>query len=240
MPVESRSILVLRLIRYGEQSGVVHALEPEFGRIAVYVPGINRGKGRLSAGLFLPLSMLRVSLFRKTSDLKHSLPTVREAEAEYRYERLYDDPYRSGIALFLAEWFDKAIAEQGSIESLWVFVQAALKAYDHCAEVVLFPHWILAKTASFLGYAIKAAPGPDWYFDGEQGGWIRMAGGERASGTDRLLSSLVGADFDEMQSMTSTASERAKLIELLLDFHRRHLPGMGELKSLEVLRVLWG
>ncbi|MBI1315400.1 hypothetical protein GC167_00875 [bacterium] len=240
MPVESRSILVLRLIRYGEQSGVVHALEPELGRLAVYVPGMGGGRRRLSPGLFMPLRMLRVSLFRRGSDVKGHLPTVREAEAEYRYERLYDDPYRSGVALFLAEWLDKAIAEQGSIELLWNFLNAALRAYDQSENIVLFPHWILAKTASFLGYAIQSAPGSDWSFDVERGDWVRFNGVDSPKGVDGLLSALVSSDFDQMQALVSSPAQRARLIELLLDFHQRHLPGMGVVKSLEVLRALWG
>jgi recombinational DNA repair protein (RecF pathway) len=241
MPAEQRELLVLRLIRYGEHSAVVHALEPEWGRLSLFVRSIGPGRNRISPALFFPLNPLRVSFDAKGRDLKQQLPTLRGAELLYRYEQMYERPHRMGVAVFLAEWFDKAVGEQGSIREMFRFLNAALEAFDRSEGCALFPHWVLVRAAGFLGYAIEVAPEPGLDFDRSSGQWRRrgMTHQEEGMEISALLSALVSADFDEMSQLDSSSELRAKLIDFLVSFHREHLPGMAELKSLDVLRALW-
>ncbi len=241
MPSEQHDLLVLRMLRYGEHSAVVHALEPEWGRLSLFVRSIGPGKSRISPAFFFPLNPIRVTFDTKGRDVKQQLPTLRTAELLYRYEQLYERPNRTGVAVFLAEWLDKAVGEQGSMRGMFQFLSAALEAYDRTEGCPLFPHWVLVRAAGFLGYAIEAAPEPGLDFDRSSGRWRKRGSAHQEVGpeTGALLSALVTADFDQMAELDSRPDLRAELIDFLVSFHREHLPGMAELKSLEVLRALW-
>ncbi|MCC5877196.1 MAG: recombination protein O N-terminal domain-containing protein [Candidatus Sumerlaeia bacterium] len=98
-PILKEEIIVLEGFQTGNTSEVIHALSPGFGRLSIYVRGINRKSSPLR-GILQPLSQVEVTLNMKQEG---DMATLRDAALLKERGRLIVDLERFSLALLILE-----------------------------------------------------------------------------------------------------------------------------------------
>ena len=236
-------IIALRNIKNKDRSSILTAYSLEAGRVAFAIPaGAGREAIRRRA-LLMPLSAVEcMADTRRGTDvmiMHEPRPMSTSASA------IHSNPLKSALAMFTAEVLGAVLRESGPDESLFAYVY-------NCMEVLAaLPS---ERTANFhimmlmgLGRFIGIDPRTEDY---RQGMVFDMAEG-RFRLTPPLHRHFLNAADSEavarLSRMTAanlhmfrmTRAERARILDLILEYYSLHVASLGSLKSLEVLRTLF-
>ena len=100
---------VLHTLKYNDTSNIVDIYTRENGRASFLVSVPRSRKSAVKTVLFQPLSMIEFEAdYRPMSNLYR----IKEAKSWYPFRTLPYDPYKSSIAMFLAEVLYRALREE--------------------------------------------------------------------------------------------------------------------------------
>ncbi len=231
--------IVLKNIRYGDHAFIVTMYTRELG-IKSFWFRRKMGKNPVKA-LLAPLSQLQmVTNIRK--DEKILTPV--EISLVLQYRTLYQDPVKSSMVLFLAEWLQKVLKEEEANHHLYQFIADSLLEIDR--QEHLHPSFHLSflfHLTRFLGFL----PDRSHYQTGDcfdpEAGIFKPADLHQplciASDISRWFYELSGIPVDQYQLFKTDRQTRNLLLDVLIRYYTIHLPGFGEVKSLPVIRVLF-
>ena len=101
--------IVLHTLKYNDTSNIVDIYTRENGRASFLVSVPRSRKSAVKTVLFQPLSMIEFEAdYRPMSNLYR----IKEAKSWYPFRTLPYDPYKSSIAMFLAEFLYRALREE--------------------------------------------------------------------------------------------------------------------------------
>lgn len=234
--------IVLRTVRYGDSSLVVDLFTESRGRMAFMASTTRSKRSVRSAGFWQPLSLVAFS-----ADIRPvggRMPRPQDVHAYYNYVDLPFSPVKSTVALFLAEFLSAALREEKENGGLYRFVEGSLQWLDmvECPAAVANFHVVfLLHLSRFLGIYPNLER-PDGYFDLLAGCYCdrrpphaHFLGGEEAGALPRLFR----MDYPNMHWFRFSRSERMRMLQVLNEYYRLHVPGFPELRSLEVLHELF-
>lgn len=239
MLIRSRAI-ALGTIRYGDDKLICRMLTNNEGCVSFIV---RRGRTISSRHRLLsPLALLEVE-WNKTA--RGGLAIPKQLCAPEPYTSIPYDPQKTSVALFLCEFLDAALRHEPPASRLFAFVEQALRLYDHKDEGHANFHLVfLLQFATFLGLQ------PDistyrrgCYFDLRDGCFtsIPPAHGDFILPDEAaVLPVLMRMNFANMHYFLLNGAERSRLLAHLVNYYRLHTPSFPELKSLDVLREVWG
>lgn len=239
---QKTSGIVLHSLKYNDASNIVDIYTREGGRMSFLVKIPRSKKNGVKSVLFQPLAMVELEIdVRPTS----SLHRVREVKSLYPFISLPYHPYKSSIALFLAEFLYRALKEEAPNESLYVYLQHSICWLDECdnRSFANFHLVFLMRLSRFLGLY----PNVDDYTSGcyfdmlnacftpllPKGGTFLKP--EEASRIRLLLR----MNYDTMHLFSMSRVERNRCLTVINDYYRLHLPDFPVLKSLDVLKELF-
>lgn len=238
--IETIEGIVLSRVRYSDSGNVVSVFTQRYGRIAFV---LSAGKGKRSYArnaCIMPLACVNITLhYRSNVDLQR----VSSIELSGVHHSLYSDIKKQTICLFLAEFLGKLLRTQPADEHLWVYLRNAVQFLDLAQRgVANFHIAMLAGLTFFLGVQPDVSDyAPNSVFDLFEGKyrtalplhnhWID---GEQV-GIPVLLSRL---NFANMHCLKLSHRQRSDLLDGILKYYDLHFPGVGSLKSLDVLRCL--
>lgn len=232
-------VLVLRKLRYGDNSLILTTFSRECGLLSFIVSLSKRSKNGLRPANFQVLTLLELVYYEKQ---KSQLKRLKEARMVETYQRIPYEPVHSSIALFLAEILQHVLREEEAQERLYDFLKEALLHLDALRTGLgKFPLAILMHLSRHLGFGPEEQAGDQVYFDLVEGKYSRESIAHphyiegRVKEAWSALSRLPWAEHQELD--LQGASKRA-LLEALLDYYRLHLTDFGTLRSLEVLRAV--
>lgn len=237
--VETTRAIVLHKTNYSESSLVVQVYSLHFGKISLLVQGTKKKKAKSKIALFEPLSILNVSGdFSKTDKLIR--PT--EISISFPYQNI---PTRIGkrmVVMFLAEILHKALKENISEPDLFLFLERNLQYLELSENKIGYFHLsFLMQFSKYLGFFPFYSKGK--YFSITEGNFsnaVPSSGLYLQEREKEAFELIIQSSVDTCHEIQLTNEERQRVLVNIIEYYRVHIPGMGNIKSHEILETLFG
>lgn len=233
--------VVLHVVKYSDKSNIVHIYTRQNGSMSFLIPAVRSRKSLVNGVLFRPLSLVEVETDVRS---RAALPAVKEARLSYPLETVPYDPYKLGIAMFLAEFLSYALREEGKNEPLFAYLSSSIRWLDACrVDFANFHLVFLIRLSRFLGFY----PNLEDYREGD---WFDMLnacfvaskplhGMSLAPEEASHIRQLARMNYETMFLFGMNRLERQRCLTVMMEYYRLHLPDFPELKSLDVLKELF-
>lgn len=230
--------LVLRTIHYSDHRLVVSLFTEGHGMVTCMarVSGGRRSGGR--AALWQVLNLVDVEMDYRPS---REFQTIGEAAISHPWASLPYHPVKAAMSMFLGEFLFHSLRGEGENAALFAFLENSLRWFDEAEEGVADFHLqLMLRLTRFLGilpgtegcggrkvYDLKGAcyasviPAHGQYLAADEARWLPV---------------LLGLDYGRMRRLGMTAAKRRRMLEVLLQYYRLHVPAFGELQGLDILR----
>lgn len=231
--------IVLSALKYGDTSLIVKAYTQTDGLKSYLLKGVLASKkGKLKAGLFLPLTQLELVANHKN---KGTLETLKEAKVNYPYKTIHTDIIKNSIVLFLAEVVAQSVQEEEKDPQLFQFLERAFIFLDQATDITNFPLAFLLHISRYLGFYPDDNHTDELYFDLLEGEF------RSTPSLNPLLEApiiydfklLLGTKFDAYSTVKIKKANRQELLNKMLLYFELHLHGFRKPKSLAVLNAVF-
>ena len=234
--------IVLHSLKYNDTSNIVDVYTEQSGRMSFLVKIPRSRKSGVRSVLFQPLALVELEAdVRPTSNLHR----IREAKLLYPFHSLPYHPYKSSIAMFLAEFLYRALKEEASNEPLFAYLMHSIRWLDECEDRPFsnFHLVFLMRLSRFLGlYPNVEDYTEGCYFDMLNASFTPLLpkGGAflKPDETSRIRL-LLRMNYETMHLFAMSRTERNRCLMVINDYYRLHLPDFPILKSIDVLKELF-
>lgn len=234
--------IVLRTVKYGDHSLIVDVFTESRGRMS-FMASTSRAKRSVrSVSFWQPLSMVEFSVEIRPNAGR--LPRPVDVHAYYNYADLPFSPVKSTLLLFLAEFLCAALREEKENPPLYQYIESSLlwlDMVDSPASVANFHLAFLMHLSRFTGI-YPNLEAPDHYFDLLAGSYCDRPPSHPHFLRDaeaRALPTLFRMDYPTMHLFRLSRKERQRILHVLNEYYRLHIPNFPELKSLAVLQEIY-
>ena len=233
--------IVLHVLKYTDKNSIAHIYTDARGRMSFLIPQGNTRSARMRNATFMPLSVVefeaRIMPGRDLASLKDSKPIV-------PLHRLYADPVKSAIAMFMSELLTRTIQESERNAQLWEYLFRSVQLLDSIDDgVANFAIFFLYNLGAFIG--IQPDTGtymPGYWFDMENGVFSRsMPSGRNALPPDEAaaLVQLSRMTFSNLHLFRFSHTQRNAVLDAALRYFRLHNSTVGTMRSPEILRQIF-
>lgn len=213
--------IVLHSVKYAESGLIVHAYTEHFGRLSLLIRGVRKPRSRVHFALFEVLSILDIELYRKES---REIQLLKEVKPTIVLHHIHSDIRRSTIAMFLAEFLYRTLREEEPNSALFNYLFHVIQILEITEKgVENLPLVFLMQFSKFLGIFPKNNIDLNRY--------TSLAGNK--------LSDIMEYSYGDLETLKIPYQNRSELLQSLLDYYTDHLEGMGQLKSIAVLREIF-
>ena len=233
--------IVLHAFKYGEARLIVDMFTREAGRLSFAVPIPKTSKGRLKKQYFQPMTLLEVECDVRQ---RTQLQKVKDARMLATYTSIPFSSEKLAITLFTAEFLYHALRSEQQDQLLFAYICSSMQWLDAAPTgYANFHLTFLMHMSRFLGFY----PNLDDYAEGCIFD-LRTATLSLQVPTHRdflhpnearMIQLLMRMDFPTMHLFRLSHQERNRIVDVLLQYYRLHIPQFPELKSLGVLQELW-
>lgn len=233
--------LVLHTLRYGDSRLIVDMFTREHGRLSFAVPVPRSSRSKLKKQYFQPLTLLYIEADVRATQQLHRL---KDASLLTPLPSLLADAQKLAIGLFIAEFLYHALRQEQRNVPLFDYVRSSIEWLDSRRDRYVNFHLVfLMHLSRFLGFYPNLSPlTPHSYFD------LRAATfcAEPPLHRDYLLpeeaariSTMMRMDYATMHLFRLSREQRNRILDIIEQYYRLHLPSLPELRSLPVLRELF-
>ena len=233
--------IVLHSFKYNDDSLIVHTLTESEGYVTFMVKISHARRAAVKYTLFQPLSLLEMEWEQRRPD---SICKPKSAQVSIPLVSIPFDPYKSAIAMFLAEFLGYALRAEPASSNLFEYLYRSVEWLDTCEQGTANFHLVfLLRLTRFLGFfpdISEAKPG--CYFDLENCVFTvnRPLSSQFLQPDDAArLPVLLRMRYENMRFFKFSGVERNRFLSVINDYYRLHIPNFLELKSLPVLRDLF-
>lgn len=233
--------IVLNMIPYNDKTSFVHMYTDKFGRATYAVPNTRSKRAKLPKSLFSPFMLLEMEVEHTPGREIHKIAEARIAESHIH---LYTDPIKNAVVLFLAEMLSRVIREQEQNLPLYHFLTDAISLYELLEEGKANFHLLfLLRISEFLGFRINRETYREGYWlDLTEGCFLPTVPAHSWYMTPPeayLLHAVLNMQFSNMATYQFNREQRTALLDKIVLYFRLHLPDLKEIRSLEVLKMLF-
>lgn len=241
MIVKTRGV-VLHQLKYTDSGIVVQLYTRKFGRLSFLVRGMGRRKTGKHNVLFQPLFILDLEMYYKES---REMQLIKEFSVSYSPADIFSDIKKTSVAIFLGEVLTSILRQESPNEELFGFIEDSIIYFDKRIDnFANFHIAFLAGLSSYLGFE----PGlrsekDDLYFDMINGVFVTVPplhGNYTNREISDILAAFFPASYDKSMNISLTGAQRNEVLELLVKYYSIHLPGLKKIRSLEVLKEVFG
>lgn len=234
--------IVLRTIKYGDGKVIVDMFTLTEGRLSAIASCPKSARGRTRRQLFQPLSMLEVEI-----DLggASSLKKLRGATTSVAYTSIPLRAEKMAIGMFLAEFLVYALRGEQANEAMFRWMADSLAWLDTCGGSCANFHIVfMMRMSPFLGFS----PNMEGYaggsvFDLRAGSFSQSPPPHddylRAEEAGKMAA-LMRMTYNNMHLFRMSREERNRLLDVIIYYYRLHIPDFPQMRSIEVLRDLFG
>lgn len=240
--VEKFEGIVLRTLKYSDTLMIADIYTRGYGRLSFLVPVSHSRRSKVRSVLFQPLSMLTFTAnFKKGK----SLSRIGEVQPYVVYSSIQNDVVKSAISLYIAELLTYALREESGDDSLFCFLDRSLMLLDGLEHGYSDFHLVfMAQLLRYLGiYPNLEGCTPNSYFDLMQGCLVRehpLHGDFLMPSDTYSFVSLLQTGYESMHRLSLNRRLRGEYLAILNRYYALHIPDFPLLKSVEVLRELFG
>ena len=232
--------VVLHTLKLGDQRVIIDMFTRENGRLSFVTSVPKSERGRLKKQYLQPLSLL---LLECDIRQQQQLQKLREASLLTPLPSLLADPAKLAISLFVSEFLYHALKGEQQNIHLFDYVRSSIEWLDGASAAFANFHLVfLMRLSRFLGFWPNLDDDGD-HFDLRQASFCTAPPLHRdfllpqEAGRIRLLMRM---DYPTMHLFRMSRTERNRILEILLLYYHLHLPAFPELRSVRVLRELYG
>ncbi len=233
--------IVLRTVKYGDNGLIIDMFTERHGRRS-FVTSIAHGRRNTGNALWRPLAMLEFEADLRQSGSK--LPRPKDARIYYNNVELTFHPVKSTLAMFLTEFLCHALKGESEERTLYAYLEHSFRWLDASENNYANFHLVfLMRLTRFLGiFPNLESDSPLNYFDLTAGCFCKsqpMHSHFLPPADAIQLLSLFRMNYDNMRCFRMSRHDRWRILEVLNDYYRLHIPGFPEVKSLEILREVF-
>ena len=233
--------IMLGSIRYSDNSSIARLYTEQFGKISLMVRHPKTRKAATKKNILQPFFLVDLNLqFKETRELQQA----REININ---PVLHDIPFnvvKSTISFFLAELLQKVIKEEEKNKNLFLFLFNAIQLLDNChAGYAGFHLVFMCELSKYLGFHPY-----DNY--SEKNKFFNLRDGifeEKFQSVEISLSESISSYFDKLRKdgfkqlelLKLNRTQRNEILDSLMNYYKYHLPEMGQINSLAVLKQLF-
>lgn len=234
--------IVLHQIKYSDSGIVSQIYTRKFGRQAFLIKGMRSRKSDKHNILFQPLFILDLELYYKPS---HEMQNIKEFSVYFTPHDIYLNIKKSAVAIFLGEVLTSVLREESPNDELFEFLEKSVVYFDESREgFANFHIAFLSGLTGYLGFEPGRRNGKDeQYFDMLNGSFVNMPpvhGNYVNEEITNILADFFEASYDSASDIPLSGKLRNDVLEALLKFYFLHLPGLKKIKSLDVLKEVFG
>ncbi|MEN8122363.1 MAG: DNA repair protein RecO [Bacteroidota bacterium] len=233
--------IVLQLIKYSDSQVIAQIYTEHFGRQSFIFRKTKSKKSGISLNILQPLFLLDINARFKES---RQIQRAKEINNSPHFTDIPFNVVKSSIAIFLAEVLSKVLIEEEANLPLFEFLHHSILLLDEIEDgLVNFHIFFLYELSKYLGfYPENNFSGHQKHFnisEGRYSNWsknVKLVLNEEDS---KIFSMLSNKGFHQINEIKLNRAQRQKLLSILLDYYRYHLPEMGKLKSFEILKQIF-
>lgn len=233
--------IVLHNIKYGDSKMIVDMFTRAHGRMSFVVSIPKSSKSKLRKQFFQPLSMLSLEYDYRP---KVQLQKIRNVALFHPYSSLPFDIDKLTVGMFISEFLYHSLYGEQQNEQMFDYIYDSLQWFDGSPSPTANFHLVfMMRLSLFLGFY----PNLDDYvsgcvFDLRNGSFSSVAplhsdylSPEEAS----QMSLMMRMNYPTMHLFKFTRAQRNRLLDVIVQYYRLHIPGFPEMKSLDVLRNIY-
>ena len=233
--------IVLCTLKYSDKSNIVRIYTQQEGQQSFLIPATRSRKSTVSSVLFQPLSLVE---FESDIRPKSGLHPIREARIWQPLLSLPYHPFKSGIALFLAEFLHRTLNGEVDNRPLFDYLVHSVLWLDACEDhFANFQLVFLMRLTRFLGMY----PNTEDFQEGDCFDLLNACFSSVPPTHGLFLSpdeaskvcSLLRMKYETMHLFAMNRDERNRCLDIICRYYRLHLPDFPELKSINVLKELF-
>ena len=233
--------IVLHNIKYGDSKMIVDMFTRAHGRTSFVVTIPKSAKSKIRKQLFQPLTMLSLEYdFRP----KVQLQKIKEATILHPYSSLPFDMDKLTVGMFISEFLYHSLYGEESNKPMFDYISDSLQWFDSSPSPAANFHLVfMMRLSRFLGLY----PNLDDYvqgcvFDLRNGSFSSVAplhSDYLSSAEASLMSLMMRMNYPTMHLFKFTRAQRNRLLDVIVQYYRLHIPGFPDMKSLDVLRNIY-
>ncbi|MBP3260130.1 MAG: DNA repair protein RecO [Prevotella sp.] len=233
--------IVLHALKYGETRLIVDLFTRQSGRLSLVAALPKTPRGRLKKQYFQPMTLVEVTYEQRPNA---QLQPMKDARLLSAWTSIPFSPEKLALTLFTAEFLYHALRSEQQDEPMFAYIADAVQWLDTAAQgYANFHLTFLMHLSRFLGFY----PNLDSYHAGDVfdlraasfSGSVPVHRDFLPADEARRIHLLMRMDFPTMHLYRLSRHDRNRVLSVLLDYYRIHLPGFPELRSQQVLRELW-
>ena len=233
--------IVLHTIKYGDTSLIAHIYTEQYGRQVYLVKGSYGKKASIKANMFYPLNLLDMEVYYKQNSELHKL---KETQNNPVYFQIPFQPEKNAVAVFIAEVLFRTLREEEPNPTLFGFLFNSLQLLDLETKNIANFHMIfLIHLSKHLGFfPFNNFSETNSLFDLLNGRFETEAplhGHFIHRNEGVIFSSFIEKGFNEIDTIIISRKLRHYMLEKLVEYYRLHISGMGNVKSLQVLKEVF-
>jgi DNA repair protein RecO (recombination protein O) len=232
--------IVLHSFKYSENALITSIYTREYGRVSCLIQGVHTKKSKFKPAFFQPLSIVEIELqYLQNKDLQ----MLKDIAITKPLHSLHSDPYKNAIVLFLGEILYRTLREGEHGEQLFNYVSHSIELLDTMTEGFINFHLVFTvHLTKYLGFFPE-----NLYSDKTSFFNLKTAAFETRKSahcidkeTSMYLSDILISDFSNIKLLELNKQLRTTILQTIVDFYMLHLPGLKDIKSLEVLTSVFG
>ena len=233
--------IVLHNIKYGDSKMIVDMFTRAHGRMSFVVTVPKSARSKIRKQFFQPLSMLSLEYDYRP---KEQLQKIKEATILHPYSSLPFDMDKLTVGMFISEFLYHSLYGEQSNEQMFDYISDSLQWFDSSPSPAANFHLVfMMRLSRFLGFY----PNLDDYvpgcvFDLRNGCFSSLSplhSDYLSSAEASLMSLMMRMNYPSMHLFKFTRAQRNRLLDVIVQYYRLHIPGFPDMKSLEVLRNLY-
>ena len=235
--------VVLTTVPYNDRTQFVHIYTESMGKVTCKV---TLGRMHHAGGqrtLYAPLTV--VDLVLECRNGREILQIKEAALVSSPYLLSMSDMAKTAQCLYMAELLDKTIGEIGEPNpKLWDFIRQSIELLQLTEQGTANFHLVFTtKLCHLIGFHVDNSRYVDGMkFDISEGIFTSapiMHPYYLTAESARWLHKLLETGFSGLDSLRLTKEQRNILLDMILTFLRIHMPEIGNLRSVDVLKQLF-
>lgn len=233
--IEKVEGIVLRNIKFSDNSLIVHLFTRERGRISCIVKKARSKRTGFAPSFFHPLNFLQTEIFYNPNKEIH---TIKEVQLKQSFSSFDNDPGRIAIVMFLSEILNRSIRYQHIDKQLYNFLESTIFRFnEETHSSANFHIFFMIELSKFLGfYPVNNYSYSDNYFDLLNAQFVSTSSGAQTMDeeTSNILFNFMNLTSGNWWEIPLNGELRRKMIKSLLNYYPIHTGTNMDVKSLDV------
>lgn len=241
--IQTTEGVVLGVLKIAGGQQIVTAYTSANGRLSYIMRTPRSRKSAVPMSLLQPLSLVQI-----VGDVRPdvALQRITSMSCICPYQSIPSNPYKSAMALFLQEFLMRSVREEGlPNNALYDFITTSMRWLDAAEDGYSNFHIaFMLRISAFLGLQ----PNTSHYirgccFDLQEARYVPSPPQAEAyclTGTEAAaVGTLMRMNLSNMHRFLFSRQQRRRILNVMNDYYRLHIPDFPELRSLQVLHEVF-